>query len=119
MGKTWIAFLLGVGSFLVGMFVGESAGLDAMAVVLLLYFFACQLLLSRGHADALSKDWRIMLALDSIPVVVVLIMIAVEKQEVILSQGPRFLLPTLAGTVAGAIVASRTAKRAAAQPLKS
>ena len=98
MTKLLIAFFLGLCSFLVMMFVGETAGFPAMFATIVMYFFTCQFLLSRGHADAHRKDWRIMLALDAIPVVAVLIMVAVEKWDVILSQGPIVLLSTFGGT---------------------
>jgi hypothetical protein len=117
MTKLLIAFFLGLFSFLLMMFVGETAGLPAMFAVMTMYFFTCQYFLSRSHADAHRKDWRIMLALDTIPVVAVLIMVAVEKWDVILSQGPIVLLSTFGGTFAGAVVASVTAKRTAARPL--
>jgi hypothetical protein len=38
------------------MFFGETFGLLAAFVVLIVYFFLCQLLL-RGHADATRKTW--------------------------------------------------------------
>jgi hypothetical protein len=114
--KLLIAFLLGLVSLFVMMFVGETAGGLAAFAAMAGYFFVCQFLLSRGHADAHRKDWRVMVALDAIPVVAILIMVAVEKWGVILSQGPGMLLQTCGGTFAGAVVASVTAKRTAARP---
>jgi putative effector of murein hydrolase len=116
MRKTWIAFLLGLPSFLVLMGVGETAGLTVAFTSLAVYFFVCQFLLSRTNADAYWKDWPFMLALDATPFVVVFIMVLVEKRAVILEQGPGILLSACGGTYAGAVVASLTAKRIAARP---
>jgi putative effector of murein hydrolase len=116
MRKTWIAFLLGLPSFLVLMFVGETAGLIAAFTSLAVYFFVCEFLLSRRNIDAYRKDWPFMLALDATPFVVVFIMVLVEKRAVILEQGPGILLSACGGTYAGAVVASITAKRMAARP---
>jgi putative effector of murein hydrolase len=116
MRKTWIAFLLGLPSFLVLMGVGETAGLIVAFTSLAVYFFICQFLLSRTNPDAYRKDWPFMLALDATPFVVVFIMVLVEKRAVILEQGPGILLAACGGTYAGAVVASFTAKRMAARP---
>lgn len=116
MTKVLLTFFLGLFSFVVFMFVGETAGLPAAFAALSVYFFLCQFFLSRNHADAHRKDWRIMLLLDGVMLVSVLIMVAVEKWDVILSQGPGMLLSTCGGTYAGAVVASVTAKRTAARP---
>jgi hypothetical protein len=52
MPKALIAFFLGLFSFFVPMFVGESAGLFAAFTSLTVYFFVCQFLLSRRNVDA-------------------------------------------------------------------
>jgi hypothetical protein len=113
MHKMLGAFLLGLPSFLLLMFIGETLGLLAAFASLTVYFFICQFLLSRGNADALRGDWRIMLALDAVILLSVLIMVLVEKQQTILAQGPGLLLACCGGTLAGAFVASRVARGAA------
>jgi hypothetical protein len=113
------AFLLGLSSFVLMMLVGESLlkpfG-ETMALVvtfssLAVYFFICQFLLSRGNPDALRTDWRIMLALGAVPLVSVVIMILVERVDVILAQGTGILLASCGGIFAGAFAASRAARR--------
>ena len=116
MTKVAITFLLGLFSFLVFMFVGESAGLPAAFAALSVYFFLCQFFLSRNHPDAHRKDWRIMLLLDGVMLVTVLIMVAGGNWDTVLTQGIGALLSTCGGTYAGAVVASVTAKRKAARP---
>ena len=113
------AFLLGVLSFILMMFIGEflgkligeTMGLFATFSALAVYFFICQFLLSRGNPDALRTDWRIMLALAAVPLVCVVIMALVEKADVILAQGTGILLASCGGTFAGAFAASRAARR--------
>ena len=116
MPKTLVAFLLGVFAFFVGMFVGETAGPVAGFVALAAYYCFCQFFLSRKNADAYRKDWPVMLVLDAPVLVLVLIMVLVEKWDVILSQGPGMLLATCGGTYLGAVVASLTAKRTVVRP---
>ena len=116
MSKMVIAFLLGLFAFFVGMFVGETAGPVAGFVALAAYYCFCQFFLSRKNADAYREDWPVMLVLDAPVLVLVLIMVLVEKWDVILSQGPGMLLATCGGTYLGAVVASLTAKRTVARP---
>jgi hypothetical protein len=97
------------------MFVGESVGLFAAFVTLTVYFFVCQFLLSRRHIDAYHKDWTIMLKLGAVSFASVLIVVLVEKREVIMSQGLGLLLSTILGTYAGAVVASLFARLTAAR----
>ncbi len=113
--QTWKllpAFVLGLLSFFVLMFIGETVGALAGFASMIVYFFVCQFVLSRGNIHAHLEDWPVMLALDAIPLVVIIIMVLVEKLPVILSQGPGILLSACGGTYAGAVVASRTAKQA-------
>lgn len=107
------AFGLGVFSFLLFMFVGESVSLMAGFIALALYFFLCQFLLSRGNPEAHHEDWPIMLSLDAVMLVCLFFMIAIEKQSVIFSQAQGILVSTCGGTYAGAVAASFTARRAA------
>jgi Na+/pantothenate symporter len=113
--KSLRAFLLGFLAFFLLMFVGETAGLVAAFILLAAYFSTCQFLLSRGNVDAYRNDWPIMLAMDATLLVSVVIMVLVEKRDVILSQGPGILLSCCGGTYAGAVVASLTARRRAAR----
>jgi hypothetical protein len=123
MNRSLAAFLLGLLSFLLMMFIGESLARpigDTMAMIvtfssMAVYFFICQFTLSRGNADALRTDWRVMLALAAVPLASVVLMSLVEKGDVILAQGPGILLSTCAGTLAGAFAASRAARRAASR----
>ena len=116
MTKVAITFFLGLFSFLVFMFVGESAGLPASFAALSVYFFLCQFFLSRNHPDAHRKDWRMMLLLDGVMLVLFLIMVKSGNWDTVLTQGIGALLSTCGGTYAGAVVASITAKRTAARP---
>jgi len=119
MNRTAVAFLLGVLSFLLMMFVGEglssslgeAKGLLVTFGVMAVYFFVCQFLLSRGHPDALRTDGRVMLALAAVPLVFIVLMGLAEKRGVLLSQGLGVLLAVCVGILAGAFAASRTAKK--------
>jgi len=116
------AFFLGVLSFVVFMFVGETAdnilGVRAapIATVILMaaYFFICQFLLSRGNPHAFLKDWPIMLVLNATIIVVLFVSVLVEKQGAgFLVQALGVLIACFAGTIAGAVVASLAARRRA------
>jgi hypothetical protein len=109
--KPGIAFLLGVGSFVLMMAVGEGSGLVAAFAVLTVYFFVCQFLLSRGNRGAMRTDGLVMLALAAVPLVAVVLMAVTEKREVLLSQGAGLLLSTVVGILGGAFAASRVARK--------
>jgi hypothetical protein len=120
------AFLLGVLSFVVFMLVGETAdqflGDIATAIVtgivMMAYFFFCQFRLSRGNPHAFLKDWPIMLLLNATIIGVLIYSVLGEKQgAVFLVQTLGILLACFAGTLAGAFVASRKARRKAEQKL--
>jgi hypothetical protein len=120
--KALVAVFLGLFSFLVFIIVGETAdrfwGETATAIVtgivMLAYFFVCQFSLSRGNPNALFKDWPTMLALNATIIVVLFVSVLVEKQgAVLLFQVLGILLVCLTGTLAGAFVASRAARRKA------
>jgi len=110
MWRLLIAFLLGLASFLLLMFVGETAGLTAAGAALMVYFSVCQFLLSWGEVDA-HRNWRLMLTLDAVELLSVAIMVVVEKWPVILSQGPVILFGTCGGTYLGGLLASMMARR--------
>ena len=111
MGKYAIAFFLGLLSFLVLMFVGETVGAAAGFIGLAVYLFACQFLLSRGNPDAAPGDWPLMLLLNAVMLVALVLMTLVERRAVVLSQGPAMLGACLTGTLGGAFAASRAARR--------
>src|SRR4030065_352675 len=92
--KIFLAFLLGVLSFFLMFLPGETAihyfgdtGLIPTFILLAAYFFFCQLRLSRGHPEAPRQDWPIMLALDAVPLLMVLGIALAQTLPVILSQG--------------------------------
>jgi hypothetical protein len=119
--KALIAFFLG----LLGMFLymgvaegfsyyyGENVGLAVAFILVAAYFFICQFFLSRGNPDAFLKDWPIMLALDAVLLLGLIPMALLETQEVVLAQGSVILLSCCGGTLAGAFVASKAARRKA------
>ena len=116
--KILLAFLLGVLSFFLMFLLGETAihyfgdaGLIPTFILLAAYFFFCQFRLSRGHTDALRQDWLIMLALDAVPLLMVFGIVLAQTWPVILSQGLGILLSCCGGTFAGALAASRAARR--------
>ena len=120
MSKALIAFFLGLFSFFLFMFIGETllhyygnVGLAAAFILMAAYFFICQFLLSRGNPNAFPKDWPIMLALDAVLLFILIPMALLETQEVVLAQGSVILLSCCGGTLAGAFAASKVARRKA------
>jgi hypothetical protein len=119
MSRVLMALLLGLFSLFLFMVVGEAAmyhigeavGLFVALILLAAYFFICQFLLSRGNPNAYRKDLPIMLALDSVPLLLVFIMVLAERREVILSQGLVILISSCGGTFAGAVTASLAERR--------
>ena len=120
MPKALIAFFLGFFSFFLFFFIGEillenygNVGLAAAIILMAVYFFICQFLLSHGNPDAFLKDWPIMLALDAVLLLALIPMVLSERLEVILFQGLGILLFCCGGTLAGAFAASNSARRKA------
>jgi hypothetical protein len=118
MPRIVVAFILSVFFFFLYMFIGEAsshylgdAGFALTFVLMAAYFFVCQFRLSRGNADALRKDWPIMLALNAGPLVMVILMVGNEKWPVILVQGLVVVIAGWGGAFAGAVVASRAARK--------
>jgi hypothetical protein len=112
------AFFLGVLFFFLFMFIGEAstyyigdAGFVITFILAAAYFFACQFRLSRGHTDALRRDWPIILALNVVPLALVIIMVIYEKWPVILLQGLIVLVASWGGAFIGAAAASRAARK--------
>ena len=123
MSKALVAFFLGLFSFFLYMFIGESfselfseyVGYAVAFILMTAYFFFCQFFLSRGNPKAFPKDWPIMLALDAVLLFVLIPMALLETQEVVITQGSVILLSCLGGTLAGAFAASKAARKKSGQ----
>lgn len=121
MSKALIAFFLGLLGFFLYLgvgegfsdYFGENVGYAAVFILLTAYFFFCQFFLSRGNPNAFPKDWPIMLALDAVLLLCLIPMALLESRGVILAQGSFILLSCCGGTLAGAFVASKAARRKA------
>lgn len=118
MPKALLAFLLGVLSFFLFFFIGETAshylgnaGFIVMFILMAAYFFFCQFRLSRGNPDAYRKDWPVMLALDIIWIALFIGMVLTERREVVIAQGLVILVGCFGATWAGAFAASMKARR--------
>ena len=119
MSKAWIAFLLGLFSFFLFIFVGElsshylgeNVAWAVWFILMFAYFFLCQFFLSHDNPAAFLKDWPIMIALDAVLLVILIPMALNETQEVVLAQGSVILLSCCGGTLAGAFAASKAARR--------
>ena len=119
MSRLVVAFILSVFFFFLYMFVGEASshhlgegvGFAITFIVMAAYFFVCQLRLSHGNADALRKDWPIMLALNAVPLMMAILMVGLEKWPVILVQGLVIVIAGWGGAFMGAAVASRAARK--------
>jgi len=85
------------------------AGFVVMFIVMAAYFFVCQFRLSHGNTDALRKDWPIMSALNAVPLVLAILQVDEKWPESLL--GLPILMAGLGGALAGAIVASRAARK--------
>jgi hypothetical protein len=115
MARKTAALLLGLVSFVIFMFIGETAGLLAAFATLAAYFCLSQFLLSFRQAEP-HREWGLMLALVAIPLLEVAIVCMVEKGAVILTQGTGILVSSCAGTYLGALAASLVARRRVARP---
>ena len=71
MPRGLVAFGLGVLSFPLFFFLGEGFGVPVMVPGMAAYFFFCQFMLSRGRVNGF-REWPIMLALDAIPMLLLL-----------------------------------------------
>ena len=85
------------------------AGFVVMFIVMAAYFFVCQFRLSHGNTDALRKDWPIMSALNAVPLVLAILQVSEKWPESLL--GLPILMAGLGGALAGAVVASRAARK--------
>jgi uncharacterized membrane protein len=114
MKRAIIGFLLGFLSPLIFFVIGETlliylglTGYYATFLLIAACFFICQFQLSRGHANALRKDWPIMLALNVVPLLTAIIMAMGDD----LAPGFGVLLSCCGGTFAGAVVAAQIARK--------
>jgi hypothetical protein len=115
MKRAIIGFLLGFLSPLIFFVIGETlvislgvVGFYATFLLMAACFFICQFQLSRGHANALRKDWPIMLALNVVPLLMAIIMVATGDT---LAPTLEALLSSCGGTFAGAVVAAQIARK--------
>jgi hypothetical protein len=118
--KAIVALFLGAFSFFLGFAIGEpltykfgDTGFIPTFAILLAYFFVCQFALSRGNPAVFKKNWANMLALDTVPLLVVAYL-GVQWENhgaVFWTQGLGFLVSSLGGTLAGAVAASLAARR--------
>jgi len=88
-------------------------GVFVLCIVTAAYFFICQFWLSRGNPHAFLKDWPIMLLLNAVLFLVLFIGFFVPENlnATYAVQSFAVLLVCFAGTLAGAFVASRKARR--------
>jgi hypothetical protein len=113
MKRVIIGFLLGFLSPLIFFVIGEAllihlglAGYYGTFLLIVACSFICQFQLSRGHANALRKDWPSMLALNLVPLLTAIIMAIGDD----LAPGLGVLASCCGGTWAGAFVASLRAR---------
>ena len=106
-------FLAFLGLFLV-MFLGESFGPMAGIIALAPWCFACQFLRSRGDSEAHRRNWRGMVLVAALPIVLALLNLLVERGAG-RAQGPFILVFGLTGVYAGAYTAALLARRKAAR----
>ncbi len=117
-GKIVAAFFLGVIFVPLFMEIGEMSdsvmgdvGMIITFVLMAAYFFFCEYRLSSGNAHALRKDWPLMLALNAVPLALIVTVALNEKLPVLLGQGSAILVAGWGGAIAGAVVASRAARK--------
>ncbi len=106
MRKALIALVAGIASFSaygIGWLINPALG----PVFVAPYYFVCQFYLSRGHPRAYLRDWRIMLALNAS----VLLLTVQSDRSTLMTQTLPWLISALAGTYAGAVVASAATRQ--------
>src|ERR1039457_4256320 len=93
-------FLAFMGLLLV-MFFGESFGPMAAFIALALWCFVWQFLRSRGDSEAHRLNWRVMVLVAALPIVLAVLNLLGERESG-RAQGPFILVFGLAGVYAGA-----------------
>jgi len=106
-------FLAFMGLLLV-MFFGESFGPMAAFIALAVWCFVCQFLRSRGDSEAHRGNWRGMVLVAALPIVLAVLNLLFERGSG-RAQGPFILVFGLAGVYAGAYTAALLARRKAAR----
>jgi len=84
-----------------------------LCIIMAVYFFICQFWLSRGNPHAFLKDWPSMLLLNAALFVILLISLPENLNGYYAVTSSAVLLFCFAGTLAGAFLASRAARRRA------
>ncbi|MBN2266058.1 MAG: hypothetical protein JW775_09625, partial [Candidatus Aminicenantes bacterium] len=114
MKKVFIGFLVGFLSPLIFFVVGEPLlihlalpGYYGTFLLIGVCFLICQFRLSRGRANAIWKDWPIMLGLNTVPLITAVIMAIGDD----LAPGLGLFLTGFGGTLVGAVVASQAARK--------
>ena len=106
-------FLAFMGLLLV-MFFGESFGPMAAFIALAVWCFVCQFLRSRGDSEAHRRNWRGMVLVAAVPIVLAVLNLLGERGSA-RAQGPFILVFGRAAVYAGAYMAALLARRKAAQ----
>jgi hypothetical protein len=116
--EPYVAFFLGLISFVLLMFIGEKlqysrgdAGVIEAFIYIGAFLFICQFFLSRGNRDAYRRDWLMMLALNAPFLLVLGVTVFTEKPSLILAYSLGILFFCCGGTFAGAVAASLWARR--------
>ena len=109
-----LRIFLAVISLLVIIGVGERLGLIAGFIGLAAWCFTWQFLRSRGDADAYRR-WSRLILVSAMPITIVVVMVLLERRDVIFVQAPGILIAGVGGAYAGAFTATILARRAAAR----
>ena len=104
-------FLAFMGLVLV-MFFGESFGPMAAFIAFAVWCFVCQFLCSRGDSEAHRRNWRGMVPVATLPIVLAVLNLLLERGSG-RAQGPFILVFGLAAVYAGAYTAALLARRKA------
>ncbi|HEV2437424.1 MAG TPA: hypothetical protein VG077_15640 [Verrucomicrobiae bacterium] len=109
MSRWFIAVLLGIISLFLLFFLGETWGENTMFIGVGAYCLIAQYFLSRGHLQALRKDWSIILCLNFMVLVSTVLCLVLEPNPAARLTAVILALTALACSFAGAALAARTA----------
>jgi hypothetical protein len=109
MSRWFIAVLLGIISLFLLFFLGETWGENTMFIGVGAYCLIAQYFLSRGHLQALRKDWPIILCLNFMVLVSTVLCLVLEPNPAARVTAVILALIALACSFAGAALAARTA----------
>lgn len=107
-----VRIFLALLSLLVIIGVGERLGLMAGFIGLAVWCFTWQFLRSRGDADAYRR-WSRLILVSALPVTIAVLLVLLERRDVILAQAPGILIAGIGGAYAGSFTATILARRAA------